>query len=484
MVIDRGVRRDSLTMPSEPDCLAHNGMMAADRRELLGGGFDAQHLVDARAYSAIVLGLPHRVFFEQKTRAIVALEPLAGPWGAAPDGGGTMQWGRTAMFSVVAVAACGSDPAESDSVGEEIADDPSDAGHDAIGADVSPADTGLPDATSGCAPDPFAEASLREVIETLAQPAWEGRKFDSFGLRLAADWIAARFECLGLDPGAPLDGLADTYAQDFETDGDEIEPASDISDYVYDPDATYTFTNVIGSIPGRGALADEIIVLGAHMDHLGHSGVFDGELVVGADDDASGIAALVSIAGAMIAGPPPTDRRTIVFAAWGVEEDPFYLRGSEAFLEAIGEAGAERIVHYVNFDMIGAYRDEGAVYALGAFDEGDGWDASPAHRLLSTMAPRYRGLEVVLGERGSSSDHVTFCDHGIPYVFFWTEDDCYHQPCDVPARIDYGPMTSIVRLASELTETLASDRDLSAARAGFADAFDAAYPGQSCGSED
>lgn len=44
-----------------------------------GERFDAQHLVDARAYSAIVLGLPHRVFFEQKTRAIVAVEPLSDP---------------------------------------------------------------------------------------------------------------------------------------------------------------------------------------------------------------------------------------------------------------------------------------------------------------------------------------------------------------------------------------------------------------------
>jgi hypothetical protein len=400
--------------------------------------------------------------------------------------------GRAAMLSavVVAVAACGSDPDGSDSPDESIEGD-ADGAAEAADADVSPADTGSPDdtsgspdATAGCGSDPFAEASLREVIETLAQPAWEGRKFDSFGLRLAADWIAGRFECLGLDPGAPLDGLADTYAQDFETDGDEIEPATDISDYVYDPDATYTFTNVIASIPGRGALADEIIVVGAHLDHLGHSGVFDGELVVGADDDASGIAALVSIAGAMLASAPPADRRTIVFAAWGVEEDPFYLRGSEAFFEAIHETGAERVVHYVNFDMIGAYRDEGAVYALGAFDEGDTWDASPAHRLLSSLAPRHRDLEVVLGERGSSSDHVTFCDRGIPYVFFWTEDDCYHQPCDVPARIDYAHMTSIVRLAAELVDALATDRDLPAARAGFADAFDAAYPGLSCWSAD
>ena len=95
---------------------------------------------------------------------------------------------------------------------------------------------------------------MNGVIETLAQEEWEGRKFDSEGLGLAAEWIAVQFACLGLTPGAPaLPGAPDgTFEQPFETAGDEIEPASDISDY------TYSFTNIVGSIPGSGTLRNRL----------------------------------------------------------------------------------------------------------------------------------------------------------------------------------------------------------------------------------
>lgn len=349
--------------------------------------------------------------------------------------------------------------------------------------DVAAADTSPP---AECAGDPSSEVFMRRAIETLAQPAWQGRRFDSVGLQQAVTWVADQFECLGLTPGAPsLPGLPTTdFLQPFETDGDEMDPG-DILDYTFDPDTTYAFTNVVASIPGTGPLADEVIVLGAHLDHLGHYGGQAGALVLGANDDASGVLALLAIARQIANAPPPADRRTLVFAAWGVEEDPFYLRGSQAFTAAIAaaeSAGIDRIMGYVNFDMIGSYRDHAALYLLGTYDAPEATDfaQSPGARIARALAGDHPDLNVELGYRGEASDHVTFCEAGIPYVFFWTEDDCYHRPCDAPDRIDYPNLARILRFATDLTEALATDADLATARAQFHDAFQAAYPGMTC----
>jgi hypothetical protein len=345
-------------------------------------------------------------------------------------------------------------------------------------------DTGL--SPFDCTADPFSEPFMRGAIETLAQEEWEGRKFDSEGLRLAAQWIAVQFACVGLTPGASaLPGAPNgTFEQTFETDGDEIEPASDISDYTYDPGATYSFTNIVGSIPGGGTLAREVIVVGAHMDHFGRYGKERNAMVLGADDDASGILALLAMAKQLLDEGLSADRRTIVFAAWGIEEDPFYIRGSQAFIEALDATAKDRIMYYVNFDMVGAYDHYETVYAMGTHDAVDGYGASPGNTLMASIADSYPELNTDLGERGSSSDHVTFCANGIPYVFFWTEDDCYHRSCDTGENIDYEHMAAIIRMATHLTMALATKPDLATAREEFPNAYEAAYPGEDCWTQD
>lgn len=275
------------------------------------------------------------------------------------------------------------------------------------------------------------------------------------------------FACTGLTAGAPGLGLPAAYAQAFTAKGDDLEG------YDLDPAKGYEFTNVIGSIPGAGALADEVVVLGAHLDHLGHHGK---ALLLGADDDASGVLALVALAKDLLADLPKGDRRTLVFAAWAVEEDPFYLRGSRAFLSAVTAPGLAKIVHYVNFDMVGAYAVHETLHGLGAFD------GTAARRLLEALPQQ--GLHVDLGDRGSDSDHQTFCEAGIPYTFFWTEDDCHHRPCDTPDRIDYAHLGPILRLGASFVRTLAVEPGLLADRVAFPKAFAKAFPGKSCASSD
>jgi hypothetical protein len=329
-----------------------------------------------------------------------------------------------------------------------------------------------PAKASECGGDAFSEDYARSVISTLAQDAWAGRKYDSNGLRAATQWLEQQFACMGLKPGAPALGLStDGFAQAFSAQGDDL----DDNDDAFEPDRAYPLTNVVGSIEGRGALADEVVVVGAHLDHLGKRG---SAVVPGANDDASGILALLAIAKHLLPSAPRDSQRTVVFVGWGVEEYPFYLRGSAAFFKGVPAAKQARIVYYVNFDMIGSYAQESTVHVLGTYP------GSPALKMMKAIAPTVPALEIGLGGRGESSDHVTFCEHGIPYAFFWTSDTCYHKPCDRADHIDYAHLPDILRSAAALVQALAVEPGLMEARKAFPAAFAKAWPDKECESED
>ena len=261
-------------------------------------------------------------------------------------------------------------------------------------------------------------------MEALAAPALDGRAAGTAGDRLARALIAARFACAGLRPGGD-DG---TYEQAFT--------AGEI-----------TSANVIGVLPGSDpVLAADRILVTAHHDHLG-------DRHLGANDNASGVAALLGIAETLAADPPA---RTIVFIAFGGEEAG--LLGSTRFA-AHPPAPLADVVQQINLDMVGTAR--GRVAAMGTFR---GLAATTALRALIEAVPR---LRVGLGGVARGSDHEPLCARGIPYVFFWTPDRrCYHRRCDTPDQLDYPGLVAIAGLAADLTRDLAnSARDLRALRA-------------------
>jgi hypothetical protein len=270
---------------------------------------------------------------------------------------------------------------------------------------------------------PFEPEALRARVAELAAPALDGRATGAPGDAAARALLVARFRCLGLTPAG------DAFEQPFAASGD---PTANVVGYV------------AGTDPDAG-----IILVGAHHDHLG-----DGHL--GANDDASGVAALLAIAQAVRQGPPP--RRTIAFALFGAEEPG--LVGSSFFAAHPPDAlPLARIVYDVNLDMVGSYASTGAVYALGTFR------GLPGTAAVRRLTPR--GLHVVLGGRGEGSDHEAFCQAGIPYVFFWTPDRrCYHARCDTAERLDVPHLAQIAALAGGLVAELAdSPLDLAASRA-------------------
>lgn len=284
---------------------------------------------------------------------------------------------------------------------------------------------------AGCADDgePYDPDALRERVARLASAELDGRAAGSPGDGAARAYLADRFRCLGLVPAG--DGGA--YAQPFVADG-------------------HPTANLIGYLPGDGAAAArDIIVVGAHHDHLG-----GGHL--GANDNASGTAALLAIAQALHQRGKP--RRTIAFVAFGGEE--LGLLGSEYFAAHPPAAlPLDRIVYDVNLDMVGSYAQAGAVYAMGTFR------GLPATSIVRALAAEHRALHVGTGGRGVGSDHEAFCRAGVPYVFFWTPDHrCYHARCDTTERLDTAHLGAIAELAGELVERLSdAPGDLAAARA-------------------
>ncbi|MDB4961105.1 MAG: Aminopeptidase [Myxococcales bacterium] len=290
------------------------------------------------------------------------------------------------------------------------------------------ASTGPPPATgsaSASAPPPscieegtpYDQATLRERIAFLASPELDGRVPGKPGDERARAFVTERFACLGLLPAG--------------TDGAHAQPFSDAGD------AT---ANVIGYIAGTDpVVGDDIIVIGAHHDHLGGG-------YLGANDNASGVVALLAIAQAVRQRPTPP-LRTIAFVAFGAEERG--MRGSAHFVAHMPpQLPLARVVQMINLDMVGS--SGGFVAAMGTFR------GLAATTVIAKLDDHYPKLRVGLGGVARGSDHEPFCKHGIPYVFFWTPDRrCYHERCDTADRVDYPRMADIASLAGELAGSLA-----------------------------
>ena len=221
--------------------------------------------------------------------------------------------------------------------------------------------------------------------------------------------------------------------------------------------------NVIGMIRGADpAVRDEAIVIGAHMDHLGRSGE---TVYPGADDNGSGVAALLDIARAFAtSGHAP--RRTVIFAFWTGEEEGklgsgHYVRHPVWPLE--------RTSVYLNLDMIGhpwtpeelktliadTRLEKGADFLAAAkpadFIELGVAEWAPDLGPVLVQAARATGLALHLdwtdGKNGGS-DYRDFARHGRPWVrFFGNYFDGYHEPTDTVERLDAGQVLKMTRLA-------------------------------------
>jgi hypothetical protein len=275
-----------------------------------------------------------------------------------------------------------------------------------------------------------------DVVRYLADDALEGRLAGSAGERCAGAYIARTFEQIGLEPG----GENGTYFQALKLE-------STLNQHL----SGGTGRNVIGILTGSDPqLREEAIIVGAHYDHLGmggHGSLAPGEAAVhnGADDNASGVAALIATARELERAQRP--RRSIVFVAFTGEE--VGLLGSAHFA-ARGNIPHASMKAMLNMDMVGRLGN-GPLIVYGV-DTAEEW------RALVERAAQDAGITVAMrGEGYGPSDHTSFYARDVPVLHFFTNvHGDYHAPGDDWQKIDADGLAKIVRMVTSITAEVAS----------------------------
>jgi Zn-dependent M28 family amino/carboxypeptidase len=259
-----------------------------------------------------------------------------------------------------------------------------------------------PAAAPAAAPARIDAARMLEDVRALSSDVMEGRRAGTPGGARARAYVAGRFAQAGLKP------LGASFEQPFALRAREGKSAQG--------------ANVVGLVEGTNRPA-RLVVVTAHYDHLG---VRDGRVYNGADDNASGVAALLQLA-AHFARERPA--HTFVFAALDAEEDG--LQGAFALLEQLGKERRDVALN-VNLDMVG-HSERGELYAAGAHHT----PALRPHLEKVAAGARVKLLlghdrpELGTGDWTRQSDHYAFHREKIPFVYFGVEDHKdYHKPSD------------------------------------------------------
>jgi hypothetical protein len=207
--------------------------------------------------------------------------------------------------------------------------------------------------------------------------------------------------------------------------------------------------NVIGMLEGSDPLLKkEVIILGAHYDHLGRGGEGSGSLAprsgdihYGADDNASGTAGVLELA-RLFTTQTPKPKRTIVFMAFGGEEEG--LLGSNYYVNHPLLPLANTVA-MINMDMIGRMKDSKLV--IGGVGTAKEW--------RDLMAAE-KAFQLTLNEDGfGPSDHSSFYAKQIPVLFFWTGTHTdYHKPSDTFEKINYDDEARILALVARVVKQL------------------------------
>ncbi len=239
--------------------------------------------------------------------------------------------------------------------------------------------------------------------------------------------------------------------------------------------------NVIGVLRGNDPLLKkEIIVLGAHYDHLGRGG--SGSLAVnsndihhGADDNASGTSALIDLARRL--SQNRGNKRTIVFIAFGGEEEG--LLGSNYFVNN-PTVPLENIVSMINMDMVGRL-DDGKL-TVGGIGTAEEWNDlvinkqpyAPVNAMTystnSTIvaasatgadSEKQKVFNLQLNQDGfGPSDHSSFYGKKIPVLFFFTGTHRdYHKPSDTAEKINYEGLEVISNFVEDIIGAIDSNPD-------------------------
>jgi Zn-dependent M28 family amino/carboxypeptidase len=199
--------------------------------------------------------------------------------------------------------------------------------------------------------------------------------------------------------------------------------------------------NILCKIEGKNP--NEIVIIGAHYDHLGYDPMLKGDQIYnGADDNASGVQAVLQVARAFLAtGEQP--ERTTIFAFWDGEEKG--LLGSKYFALTYPEIG--KVKGYLNYDMIGRNNNEAnpkhvVYFYTEAYPMFGDWLKNDIVTYGLELDPNYRPWDKPVG----GSDNGTFAKLGIPIIWYHTDaNPDYHMPGDHAERCNWPKMVDITK---------------------------------------
>ncbi|WP_395804158.1 M28 family peptidase [Daejeonella sp.] len=271
-------------------------------------------------------------------------------------------------------------------------------------------------------------ADLLKDIEILASDKYEGRKTGTSGNHAAAEYIIDRFKKIGLN------SINEDFKHDFSFKNRKSEQVNG--------------TNLIAYIKGK---TEDIIVVSAHYDHVG---INNSKIYYGADDNASGVSALLSIAEYFKKHKPQS---TIYFIAFDAEE--MGLQGAYAFLKD-PKTNKKAIKLNINMDMV-SHNDKSELYAAGTYK-------TPVLKEIIKDADKNTGINIIFGHDvpGSGKDDWTmqsdqgpFAKENIPFIYFGVEDHKdYHQATDTFQNINqdffYAAATAILKSIIKLDKDL------------------------------
>lgn len=285
-------------------------------------------------------------------------------------------------------------------------------------------------------------SSAEATINFLASDELQGREAGFHGSRVTSEYIVSLLQWMGVSP------LADSYFQPFDAYRKErqkkgrleVHPDS-IAKLKQEVHQKLTMRNVLGMIPGKNT--KEYVIVGAHFDHLGIDPVLDGDQIYnGADDNASGVSAVLQIARAFLASGQQPERNVIV-AFWDGEEKG--LLGSKYFVQTC--PFLSQIKGYLNFDMIGRnnkpQQPKQVVYFYTAVHPvfGD-WLKEDIRKYGLQLEPDYRAWENPIG----GSDNGSFAKVSIPIIWYHTDGHPdYHQPSDHADRLNWDKVVEITK---------------------------------------
>ncbi len=273
----------------------------------------------------------------------------------------------------------------------------------------------------------------------------------------AAQWGIVAVHASRRVAGALLTGSGTTLAQlQHEIDA-HLEPRSrPLAGVTVELEVTLVrergrTANVVGILPGRDPhLRDEAIVIGGHYDHLG-TGMESslapdrlGEIHPGADDNASGTAAVMALARAFARAGGT--RRTLIFAAFAAEE--LGLLGSTHYVKS-PPFPLDRTVAMLNLDSVGRM-ERNRLHIMGV-------DSAKELRALVETVGRELGLELRLtGDAFGPSDHTAFYTRDRPVLFFFTgTHPDYHRPSDTWEKINADGLQHVALAAYRIGSRLA-----------------------------